>query len=282
MKITLKSPAKINWFLYITGKRNDGYHNLFSLMQKISLFDTLSFEPSDEEDIHIISNINIPLKNNLIYRAAIALKAYTGYHRGAMITLYKEIPLEAGLGGGSSNAATTLLGLNKLWNLRLSEKELLELASDIGSDVPFFISKGPAYVKGKGEQIIQAEFTSNHNLFILIVKPNFGVSTSKAYKELTSYSKIENNLLEQTEDVFIKKRYHLLPKIMRNDLEEPVFRLYPELKESKKQLLNCGALGALLSGSGSSLYGIFKKRYEAERASGHFKNNFWTRIVTPI
>lgn len=282
MKITLKSPAKINWFLYVTGKRDDGYHNLFSLMQKISLFDTLSFEASDEEDIHIISNIDIPLKNNLIYRAAIALKAYTGYHRGAMITLYKEIPLEAGLGGGSSNAATTLLGLNKLWNLKLTEKELLELASDIGSDVPFFILKGPAYVKGKGERIIHAEFTGNHNLFILIVKPPYCVSTSKAYNKLTSYSKIKNNLLKQTEDAFIKKRYALLPEILRNDLEEPVFRLYPELKEIKNKLLNYGALGALLSGSGSSLFGVFKKRNEAEKASELFKNKYWIRIVMPI
>jgi 4-diphosphocytidyl-2-C-methyl-D-erythritol kinase len=282
MKITLKSPAKINWFLYVTGKRWDGYHNLFSLMQKISLYDTISLEPSNDENIHIISNTDIPIKDNLIYRAAVALKNHTGHHGGATITLHKEIPLEAGLGGGSSNAATTLLGLNKLWDLKLSEKELIELASGIGSDVPFFISKGPTLVEGKGEKITQIVFTSNLNLFILIVKPDFGVSTSTAYKEIKSYSKIRGNLMEQTKEVFIKKRYDLLSHIMRNDLEEPVFRLYPELKEIKNELLNYGALGALLSGSGSSLFGVFKKRNEAEKASEPFKNKYWIRIVMPI
>ncbi|HHN65994.1 MAG TPA: 4-(cytidine 5'-diphospho)-2-C-methyl-D-erythritol kinase [Nitrospirae bacterium] len=282
MRLTLKSPAKINWFLLVTGKRSDGYHNIFSLMQKVSLYDTLVFETSEDKEIHLVSEMGIPEEDNLVYRAATFLKKERGCSMGARITLHKEIPLEAGLGGGSSNAATTLIGLNMLWELNLPVDTLISIGSRIGSDVAFFITEGPSLVEGMGERITPIGMGGGLPLYILIVKPPFGVSTAEAYRGLSSYSRVDRSLVELFLDAIKRKRYNLLSGVLRNDLEGPVLLRYPQLKEIKDRLSGTGAIGTLLSGSGSSLFAVYDERDEAERALRLFRESFWCRIVQPL
>ena len=148
-RLSLSAPAKINWFLGIAGKRDDGYHNIVSLMQCISLYDTLTFYHADS--INIASDLDLPVQDNIMHKAASLLKEYTSCGKGADILLKKNVPVSAGLGGGSSDAACTLLGLNELWGLRLDRKRLTSIASEIGSDVPFFLNGPAALVEGKGE-----------------------------------------------------------------------------------------------------------------------------------
>ena len=134
---TLKTPAKINWFLSVLGKREDGYHEILSLMQSISLYDHLTFEHSDR--VEVITDADIPLEENLVYKAAVLLKEKLSVNKGAVITLRKEIPVSAGLGGGSSDAACALSGLNRLWELGLKDEELIKFGGMLGSDIPFFL-----------------------------------------------------------------------------------------------------------------------------------------------
>ncbi len=174
---TLKTPAKINWFLSVLGKREDGYHEILSLMQSISLYDYLTFGYSDR--IKVITDADIPLEENLVYRAVLLLKEKLSVNKGAIITLKKEIPVSAGLGGGSSDAACALSGLNRLWKLGLKDEEMIKFGGMLGSDVPFFF-KGPlAVVRGRGEIVTKLEACSRH--IIVIVKPALGISTKWAY-----------------------------------------------------------------------------------------------------
>ena len=166
MTLSLEAPAKINWFLSIRGKRDDGYHDIVSVMQCVSLYDLLSFEDSSE--IELISNLDLPAGENLVYKAAILLKQNAQFNGGAKITLRKNIPAAAGLGGGSSDAAYTLIGLNKLWGLGLKEEELMELAGRIGSDVAFFIRGLFSVVEGRGE--IVKKMMTNSSFAMLPVK----------------------------------------------------------------------------------------------------------------
>ena len=147
-RLSLNAPAKINWFLGVAGKRDDGYHNIVSLMQCISLYDTLTFDHADS--VEITSYLDIPVRDNIVHKAASRLKEYTSCRKGADISLKKNVPVSAGLGGGSSDAACTLLGLNELWGLGLGKKRLSSIASEIGSDVPFFLNGPVAVVEGKG------------------------------------------------------------------------------------------------------------------------------------
>ena len=173
----LKTPAKINWFLSITGKRNDGYHNILSLMQCIGLYDELTFEQSDGLDL--ISDMDISPEENLVFKAASALGKRVSCDKGAKISLKKNIPSGAGLGGGSSDAACTLKGLNMLWKLKLGSTELSSIAAEIGSDVPFFLQGPCALIEGRGEILkpLKVLFPT----VLLLVKPSVSVSTAWAY-----------------------------------------------------------------------------------------------------
>jgi 4-diphosphocytidyl-2-C-methyl-D-erythritol kinase len=277
MKISLKAPAKINWFLSVLNKREDGYHNIISSMQCVDLFDLLSFEV--EEEIHVLSDLDIPAEGNLVHKAAALLKRVSSYKFGARIELQKNIPVAAGLGGGSSNAAYTLIGLNRLWGLNFDKATLVGLAAEIGSDVPFFLSRTLSLVEGRGEKV--TELNTEGSAIILLVKPDVSVSTSWAYN---SY---KTGLTKKTIDIKLfcqalgSKNFAFLRDTVFNDLEQVVIREYPVVGEIKRILVQNGALFSLMSGSGSTVYGVFHTIEEAVRASNNLPGK-WCRVVRTL
>ncbi len=275
--LSINSPAKINWFLKITGRRPDGYHDIHSVMQRIALHDTLHFEESEGGEIVVESNLGIAMEENLVYRAAGLLKRYARYPGGARIRLTKRIPVQAGLGGGSSNAAATLRGLNRLWRTGLDAPALSGIGARLGSDVPFFLNGPIAAVEGRGEKVTPLP-PPERKTALLIIKPAYGVSTALAYKNVSGYSAVDASrqaaLMEALDEGVLGR----LGDVVCNDLEGPVFGLYPGLGALKERLLESGAAAALLCGSGSALFGVFASREDAEGASGAF-SDLW-HVVT--
>jgi 4-diphosphocytidyl-2-C-methyl-D-erythritol kinase len=273
-----KAPAKINWFLNVIGKRQDGYHDLQSLMQCVSVFDTLSLEESD--DIEVFTESDIPLDQNLVYKAALLLKKSYGIKTGARITLRKDIPIAAGLGGGSADAAAALMGLNSLWKLDVPETKLASLGAAIGSDIPFFLNGTAALAEGRGERITPVELITPHTL--LIVKPALGISAGWAYSKLDELSKpLDNNQIKAFTEALENKDYPALFEMASNALEAPVFKKHPEIRELKDRLLECGASFSAMSGSGSSVFGLFKNRSTAEESVASVPQ-CWTAVVETL
>lgn len=279
--LIVKAPAKINWALSVLRKREDGYHDIISLIQTIDLYDTLIFEES--EKIEIICNFPIKRENNLVYKATKAISEYKGIKKGVKITIQKEIPIGAGLAGGSSDAAATLKALNDFWKLNLSTEELIQLGKSLGSDVPFFFYPPIAMVEGKGEIISPLQIKKSYNL--LLVKPSFNISTKWAYEslkiktELTeNYKKINNNIWQL---------YNILCEgfsnsiYLWNDLEKVVIGKYKEIELVKKRLLKVGAIVSLMSGSGSTVFGLFRNREETVAAAKNF-NGYWVKIAQTL
>lgn len=279
--LQIKAPAKINWSLSVFGKREDGYHNIISLIHAIDLYDTLIFENSS--NIELICDFPIKIENNLVYKAVKAIQDYTGFKRGIKITLRKEIPIGAGLGGGSSDAAATLIALNEIWELNLSKEKLMQLGSSLGSDIAFFFKAPLCIVEGKGEKLQPLKIKIPFCL--MIVKPSFSISTKWAYEALgvkgqltENYEKINNNIW-QLYDFLCKGTTESL--YLWNDLEKAVIKRYPEIDRLKKRLINAGAVASLMSGSGSTVFGVFQSREEALSAIDRFKG-YWTRVVQTL
>lgn len=263
----IPSYAKINLYLKIGRKLSSGYHNLQSVMQRIELNDNITVEPINEDTIIIEStNKELESEENLAYKVAMFLKKKFKVRHGVKIYIEKNIPLEAGLGGGSSNAATTLLSLNKLWGLKLKEKQLIELAAQIGSDVPFFIGENAAVVEGIGDKIkrIKKSFSIN----IILINPGFRVSTKWAYAAFDKQKpRIKtkaniNTLVKAIEKKDIKE----IANNLHNDFEPIVTKKYKIINEIKSNLLRNDALNAIVSGSGPTVFGIFNSIYEAREA----------------
>jgi 4-diphosphocytidyl-2-C-methyl-D-erythritol kinase len=252
------SPAKINFFLNVLRKREDGYHDIATLMQMISLYDEMTFTPSAHGiSIHCLGS-NLPEnKGNIVHRAAQALFSKMAYPGGIDITLRKSIPIAAGLGGGSSNAATTLLTLNELLGFGLDTAELIAVAKKLGADVPFFIFRKAAWAFGIGERLELAKDVPN--LWLILVNPGFELSTK------TVYEKLNLRLTNAPNHYSIPRFYtvHDLAAGLHNDLEKVSLQLYPSLRNIKELLIRNGALGALMSGSGPTVFGIFEDESSA-------------------
>lgn len=255
------APAKINIFLRVIRKRADGYHDIFSLMQKISLYDELIFSPRPQGISLHCPGVDLPAnENNLVVRAAQAIFSYCNHTGGMDITLIKKIPMTAGLGGGSSDAATTLMALNKICSLKLKKNELIKLGAKIGADVPFFIFGNTALASGIGDKLKHLHNLPELNL--VLVKPPFELSTKMVYENL-------NLRLTMTKNSYSIPRFLDLGDIvqgLRNDLESVSLKVHPELADLKNMLLGHGALGALMSGSGPTVFGVFRSSKEAEKA----------------
>ncbi len=286
--ITLKSPAKINWSLYVLNRRYDGYHNIISLMQCIDLYDSLIFENSDK--IELFSNIKINADENIILKAVKVLQEYTCIKSGVKITLEKKIPIGAGLGGGSSNAAYTLMGLNQLWDLKLNNSELIKLSTMIGSDVPFFFHCPMAIVEGKGDILTPLHIKKSY--ILLLVKPFISISTAWAYREISSKGFVYKDIeLTKTVDNInnIKLIYNALKtgdiatmkSLIKNDFESVVTKKYPIISDIKIKMMQAGAAFALMSGSGSTVFGLFDNKEKALSASKIF-SSYWNSVVLTI
>jgi len=278
MPFVIEAPAKINWFLSVLNKREDGYHNIVSLMQCVALFDTLLFEESDR--LAVISDIpDLPVEKNLVFKAAALLQAIAGVRTGARITLKKDIPLAAGLGGGSSDAAFTLIGLNRLWGLNMNAAELRDMGAQLGADVPFFVNDIFAVVEGRGEVITSLGHANEISL--LLVNPGIKISAAWAYKALPvglTNKAVDIKLFSQNLD---RKDFDALRSLHINDLEEPVLKAYSEIGRIKELLIRQGAVLAAMSGSGSTVFGVFQTAEEAQNAAGGM-GTYWRRAVKTL
>ncbi len=270
-RISLLSPAKINLRLEIISKREDGYHEIETIFHKINIFDEISLETTSDHKIALtVDDPSIPAdKTNLVYKAASLLFKSIGINPGIKIDLRKKIPSGAGLGGGSSNAAITLIGLNRLLNLKLANKKLKEIAFQLGADVPFFLTDSTtASASGIGEKIKNIE--TNDKMWFLVIFPGFTVSTAWAYKSFSKY----NLLTKSTKNNIInnyKTDINTVKSLLYNDFESVVNNRYPEVTVIKEQLIKTGAQGTLLSGSGSSVFGIYPDKKSALKASSSIK-----------
>jgi 4-diphosphocytidyl-2-C-methyl-D-erythritol kinase len=273
--ITLYAHAKINLGLRIIGTLPDGYHAIHSLFLPIyDLFDTLTFENHDT-DIIFISNdeLNIPMEQNLIVKSAHLMRKHFGIQKGAIIHLDKVIPSGAGLGGGSSDAAATFRGLTKLWEITTDIPTLSEIGLSLGSDIPFFFHDSPAIVEGKGEII--TPISCDLYAWLLFIFPGIHINTGWAYSQIQEYSDYDMiNLKSAIQNGSI----NLQSEQLVNDFEKPIHAIHPILNDIKRQLISSGAIVSLMSGSGSTMYGIFSEESTAHSAKSAFEQ-FQTLLI---
>jgi 4-diphosphocytidyl-2-C-methyl-D-erythritol kinase len=274
--LTFKLPsfAKINWSLRILGKRLDGYHEVRTILQTVSLHDVLHFSTSENGEVALsCDDPQIPTgERNLIVRAAHTLRNRFGIKEGTRVHLEKQIPSAGGLGGGSSNAAVALLGLARLWELRANIAELSEIAAGLGADVPFFLHGGRALATGTGTTIFPVAEVETH--YLLIATPQTTVSTAAAY---AAYQALQSHALTtlESDSILAISREEADPgnsdqglqrNHLTNDFEQVIFDIEPEIKRAKEALIQAGAGDALLAGSGSSVFGVFRSREAQQRA----------------
>lgn len=275
--IEIKAPAKINIGLDVLSKREDGYHNLNTLFYPIlDLFDTLLIERSEMFQFICDSSLVPTDESNIVVKAVRLLGRHSGQHINARIELKKNIPSQAGLGGGSSDAAATLISLNEMFQLGIKYEKMLELALELGSDVPFFIKAKPAIGTSRGEKL---DFVTVDIIEpILIINPKINVSTKEAFSNISANGSSTNFRSVISEE---KLDYSLARALIKNDFEPTVFGSHSEIGEIKKTLYQCGALFALMSGTGSTVYGIFPNIESAEKAKDKFPKSYFCFTSTP-
>ena len=275
--ITLPSFAKINWTLEILGKRPDGYHELRTLLQTVSLADELSFEPIEEGIEIVCDHPDVPCDaTNLVYRAAALVAEATGIRKGVRITIDKRLPVAAGIGGGSSNAATTILALQRLWEIELAPRDLFPLGAKLGADVPFFFLGGTCLGVGRGDEVYAVPDIRAERL--LLVNAGIAVPTREVYgnlpPELTNPNPAAKMPLSLEAAYAALAQHDELP-ILTNDLEKTVFARHPLLAEIRQRLLLLGARGVLMSGSGSTVFAIFDSDEARFTARREFERHGW-------
>lgn len=273
-ELVIDSPAKINLALEVLNKRDDGYHNIETIFQEIDLKDKIYIRKSDSLEIHCDNKL-VPLREeNLVYKAWDLLRPYKeDGDDGVRIVLEKNIPIAAGLAGGSSNAASTLMGLNDLWELGLSKEELARMGTKIGADVPYFIYGKTAFANEIGNEIRPLpSFAGRH---VLLVNTGYGVSTQYIYQhiDLSSFEGQQRDmtgLIEAIKDGDDERVYPLLT----NRLEDVTFEIEPDIKEIKEAMLGLGARASLMCGSGPTVFGIFENRESLEKAYVFFSDKY--------
>ena len=274
MEIVEYAYAKLNLGLKILGRRGDGFHDILSVFQTVDLCDRLVFRPAGQGQI-ILSCDDADLSvgpENLVYRAVLAFRSYTGMDRGVEIVLEKRVPMAAGLGGGSSDAAAVLRVLNRAWEAGLSSRELREIGATLGSDVPFFVrQKGTAVVSGRGESVRYVPWSAD--VVYVLVCPGFQVGTGWAFanykKTLTVHGEYDRfvNSVKNFRDVSVSDFWGRI----ENDFLPLIVQSHPETRDILSRLTDAGARVASMSGSGSTLYGVFESRDVAEAVWARFK-----------
>ena len=278
--ITLKSRAKINLSIDVLGKRQDGYHLVEMIMQTIDLYDLIEINEKDNDQITIKSTSDeIPLDcNNLVYKAANLIKKTFNINKGVEIHIKKNIPVAAGMAGGSSNAAAVLVGLNKLWNLNLSNQQLEKIGLKLGADVPFCINGGAVLASGIGEELTPIKGLTK-DVCILVCKPDLFVSTKEVYECIDSkdIDKRPNNkfLIECLKN----KDTRQLAENMFNVLEGVTMDKHPVIQQIKDIMTNNRALGAMMSGSGPTVFGLYENREDAVKCKAILEKQFKQTFV---
>ena len=275
-KVTVKTPAKINFGLNVVSKRPDGFHNIETIFYPIDIFDVITFSESDEFIFETDNETLNSEKDNLIIKAKLVLEDFTKKKLNLKIHLSKKIPIGAGLGGGSSDAAAVLKTLNKLFGLGVDSLKLNEIAAKIGSDVPFFLNPYPSFASSRGEVLEQIEFKIDYSIFL--INPGIFVSTKWAYEKVMP-AKPDLSLL----DSYKRGRLKLenFKKYIKNDFEKPVMEEFQAIRKLKDELYEMGADFALMSGSGSSLFAIFRNPVLAAEAKEFYENQYFTYSQIP-
>ena len=273
--ISLKSRAKINLSIDVIGKREDGYHIVEMIMQTIDLYDDIKLKELEEDNIIIKSEcFYIPLnEDNIVYKAAKLIKEKMDIKKGIEIFIKKNIPVAAGMAGGSSNAAAVLVGLNELWELGLSKDELRDLGLKLGADVPFCIEGGTALAEGIGEKLTYIKGI-NKDVNILVCKPDIFVSTKEVYQSLD----IKNIEKRPDNKLLIEKKKNddivSVSNNMVNVLEEVTSKKYSDIKVIENIIAKNGAMGTMMSGSGPTVFGFFDNEEKAKRARVELLENY--------
>ena len=283
-RILLKALAKINLGLDVVRRREDGYHEVRMIMQTIHLFDQLSIEKSREPGIHISTNLSfLPVnENNLVYKAGILLMDEFHISDGVDVNLVKRIPVAAGMAGGSTDAAAMLYGLNQMFDLGLSRQELMDRGVKIGADVPYCLMRGTALAEGIGEDLTQ--LPPMVKCPVLMAKPQISVSTKFVYQNLKLDENTIHPDIDQLQKDIIAKDLDAVASHMGNVLETVTIPEYPIIADIKEQMMHSGAVNAMMSGSGPTVFGLFKDKETAEKAaedmrqSGLAKQVFVTSI----
>ncbi|QNU67002.1 4-(cytidine 5'-diphospho)-2-C-methyl-D-erythritol kinase [Ruminiclostridium herbifermentans] len=277
--ISLEAHAKINLSLDVLNKRDDGYHNLRMIMQTVQLHDTISIEkiPSGVE-IDCVASYVPNNSSNIACKAAEAMISKYNLNAGVRIKIDKRIPVAAGLAGGSADAAAVIKGINTLFNLGISQNELMETGSTIGADVPYCIMGGTALAEGKGEELTSISLLKD--VPILIVKPRIGVSTAWVYKNLNLDKIVDRPNTEALISAIQNRDISFIAQNMRNVLESVTVIKHPIIKKIKKNLLEEGAIGSMMSGSGPSVFGIFDDKNKAISAYNKIKKSKNECILT--
>jgi len=274
-KLKLQAPAKVNYRLDVLGKRADGYHDLRMVMQRVDLCDEIGIALTDLPGIRVVcGSKGVPDgPGNIAWRAADALVKLSGREVGIDISIDKKIPVAAGLGGGSSDAATVLMGVNELLELGLSDERLMEIGVKLGADVPFFIFKKPALAEGIGDRLTALEQIPH--LWVVLVNPGIHVSTAWVYQNLLLTSKASIAIIPGS--------YGSLSEVcdlLSNDLEPVTCAKFPLLNELKDLLIAAGASGSLMSGSGSTVFGLFAEETAARQAAAEIaKARGWFAVA---
>ena len=282
--VVIKAMAKVNLGLDVLRRRENGYHDVKMVMQTVNLYDTLTLSKIDEGIVITTNTGELPLnEDNLIYKAAKLLLEYTEKKAGVSIHLDKQIPIAAGMAGGSTDAASTLLGLNELYNLDLTKEKLAEIGVKIGADVPYCIYGGTYLSEGIGE--VLTKLPDAPDCYVVIAKPGIGVSTKYVYENL-HIEKVEKHPdIDGMIEAIKEGSLDGVAQKMENVLETVTIKRYPEIETMKKCLLENGAENALMSGSGPTVFGIFKEEKNAKHAlfkleeTGLVKNGFVTTFA---
>ncbi len=281
-QITLKAYAKINIGLNIVNKRSDGYHEIETIFQQIDLYDRIKITAIESDDIKIRTNRkDLPIdRENSCYRAAELVRDEFEINKGVKIELIKTIPIGAGLGGGSSDAAEVLKGMLNLWGIKTSKERLVKIATKIGADVPFFLEGGTALGFGIGDKLQPFRFP--YDYYLILVYPNIKISTEWAYKNFNFNLTKTKKIIKLSQIYVYNYQLSELRKIIHNDLEEVVFKKYKELQNIKNQMYENGAFLANMSGSGSTIYGMFSGHKEAEKMMNRFPSSYQVYLTQPM
>lgn len=271
-RFVLSAAAKVNLALEVLSKRDDGYHEIATVMQTVDLTDRLTLEDADTVELRV-SDGTVPTDvTNLALRAVQALRAAAGVDRGVRVALDKRIPVAAGLGGGSADAAGVLVGLNRLWGLRWPRGRLEEVAVRLGMDVPFFLRGGGALATGRGERLVSVPAGG---LALVLVNPRFGSSTAEVYGRVTPPMYTDGRRAQALVEALRSRRATRVASSLYNGLEGAVAPLHPEIGRMRAALLAAGALGAAMSGSGPTVFGVARSFEHARQIRARLTRSSW-------